>query len=209
VPAVIDRSLPEGMAWDGIGVLMAQHRQVAAIWERLEGSAGIIPEDSRWAMAAELVKRLSVHDGVEEVHLYPLVRSALVEGDELADRAQASHHEQARRLSVLEGLGPEDPGFEVGWAELMAEVSRHVAMEEGEIFPRLLQSVDRLTLALLAARIQRASRLGPTRPHPRVHQSRFLSRATAPALGAMDRLKDATRSRPGEGSGQPSQTTDR
>ncbi|GEM_PF-5899349 len=207
MPAVTDRSLPEGMAWDGIGVLIAQHRQVAAIWERLEGSAGIIPDDRRWAMSAELLKRLSIHDGVEEVYLYPMVRSALLEGDELADQAQASHHEQARRLSVLEGLGPEDPGFEVGWAELMAEVSRHVTMEEREIFPRLLQSVDRLTLTLLAGRIQRASRVGPTRPHPRMHQSRLLGRATAPVIGAMDRLKDATRSRPTEGAGEPSEST--
>lgn len=192
---MVQRILPEGAAWDGLGVLIAQHRRVDATWQRLDGSAGILSGGRRLALARQLVRLLSIHDGAEELHLYPMVRRALIDGGVLADRALASHHEQAKRLAVLDGTEADEPGFDLGWSELMAEVLRHVQEEEKEIFPRLLRSVDRLTLTLLAPRIERAARMGPTRPHPRVHQSLLMGRVTAPAIGVLDRAKDASRQR--------------
>lgn len=194
-----DSVLPPGAAWDGIGVLIAQHRQVDAIWDRLDGSAGILTEARRLAMAQQLVRLLSIHDSVEHLHLYPLVRRSMLEGDGLADQAEDSHQEQVQRLAVLDGTRPGEAGFDRGWTELMAEVHRHVRFEEQEIFPRLLESVDRFTLTLLATRIERAARIAPTHPHPRFRLTLGRSRVGAPAIGTLDRTRDAMRRQPSGG----------
>lgn len=186
----------EGGAWDAVAFLTAQHRRVEGIWERLEGSAGILPDGRRLALAQDIVRDLSRHSGIEEQFLYPTVREALADGGQLADRSLDEHRDLAKRLGRLDGLGPEEPGFEHGFAQLMAEVRHHVVEEEGEIFPRLERAVGQVRLAKLAGQMDLASSLAPTRPHPWAPQTPPANRLTGPAAGLLDRVRDAVRPKP-------------
>lgn len=194
-----EQALP-GEAWTAVGFLTAQHRQVEGLWERLEGSAGILPDGRRLALGRDIVSQLSRHAGIEEQLLYPSVRDCLADGGRLADRSLQEHRELARRLSRLDGLGPEEPGFERQFAQLMAEVRHHVVEEEGEVFPRLERTVSPVKLAKLAGQMELAAGLAPTRPHPRAPQTPPANRLTGPAAGILDRIRDVVRSRP-EGDG--------
>ncbi|HZD66942.1 MAG TPA: hemerythrin domain-containing protein [Acidimicrobiales bacterium] len=189
-------SLSEEAAWDGIGVLIVHHRRIDHLWQLLDGSEGVLSEARRLGLAQRLIGTLSAHIGVEERYVYPLVRRSAPDGAALADEALEAHHDILRHLAVLDGTQPDEPGFETGFHGVMTQVGRHIRHEEAVVFPALLGAVDRLTLVLLAGRIQRGARLVPTRPHPRLPQSGAVGRVAAPAVGALDRLRDTSRPAP-------------
>lgn len=183
----------EGAAWDAVGLLVTEHRQVQELWGRLQGSAGVIPDNLRLELAQTIIKSLSVHSGIEEQFLYPAVRDALPNGDELADRSLEEHKVVAQHLAHLDGMQPSEPGFEHAFAEMMAEVAKHVAEEEGEIFPALEVALGQVKLAKLAGQMDMASTLAPTRPHPHAPHTRPANLLTGPLTGMVDRVRDAAR----------------
>ncbi|MGH9068737.1 MAG: hemerythrin domain-containing protein [Acidimicrobiales bacterium] len=185
----------EGASWDAVGFLTAQHRQVEDLWQRLEGSGGILPDGRRLDLARRIVKALSVHTGIEQQLLYPAVRDSLTDGGKLADRSLEDHHHQAKRLGHLDGLGPEEPGFEHGFAQLMAEVRHHVMEEEQEIFPKLQGALGDVRMAQLAGRMDMLVRMAPTRPHPMAPQTPPANRLTGPVSAMVDRARDVVRPR--------------
>jgi hypothetical protein len=66
----------------------------------------------------------------------------------------------------------------------------HVADEESDQFPQLRARVPRDEMVELAAKVESAKRLAPTRPHPAAPNAELFHKVAGPGVGMVDRLRD-------------------
>jgi hemerythrin superfamily protein len=179
---------------DVVDVLMADHREVEAIFVELESRQGT-PEHRRQladVMIAELVR----HAVAEEAYVYPAARKSLPDGKQVAEHEIAEHSEAERTMKQLESLDPSDPRFDQLLAELTSTIRHHVQDEESDLFPRLRAACAREELVELAGKVAAAKKVAPTRPHPAAPDRPPANKLLAPGAGLVDRMRDALAGRP-------------
>ncbi|MDD7965277.1 hemerythrin domain-containing protein [Actinomycetospora lemnae] len=175
---------------DFIDLLSAEHREVERLFAELEarfGSSASEVEDT----AREVVTRLVQHSVAEEVHLYPLVREVLDDGDALADREIAEHDDAERTMKRLEGLPAKSGDFWITYRILTNLIAQHVGEEEQYLFPRLAAAVSKEHREEIGRRLQSTEYTAPTRPHPGAPSEGGKLAALAPGTGLVDRVRDA------------------
>jgi hemerythrin superfamily protein len=175
---------------DLIDVLAAEHREVEALFAELEarfGASGPEVED----IAQRVVTRLVQHSVAEEVHLYPLVREVLDDGDALAEREIAEHDAAERTMKRLESLPARSADFWMTYRILTNLIAQHVGEEEQYLFPRLAAAVAKEDREQIGDRILSTEKTAPTRPHPASPSEGGALAALAPGAGLVDRLRDA------------------
>jgi len=137
---------------DGFELLRTQHRHVAELFDRYEGS-------SDEAVAREIWTELSLHADAEERALYPQLRRLVDGGDDMADEAEAEHAAVKALIARAYDSPPGDLHPLV--RSMRDDVERHVAREEDELFPAMKEAgVD---AEQLAERLQAAERELETR----------------------------------------------
>lgn len=171
-------------------VLIHDHREVEDMFAQLEkGDIG----DARNVRA--VVERVTVelvrHSAAEERHLYPAVRLHVPGGDTLADREIREHAEAEKLMKALEHLEPSDAAFAETLARLMAEVRAHIDEEENVLFPKLTAACTPEELLELGDKVTAAKKRAPTHPHPSAPDTPPANAITSPALGLLDKARDA------------------
>ncbi|MQA03168.1 MAG: hemerythrin domain-containing protein [Streptosporangiales bacterium] len=149
---------------DMVNLLIEDHREIEAIFGRLESGEGT-PEQRRQLanlMTAELIR----HSVAEEEHLYPTARAVLDDGNKIADHEIEEHANAERLLKQLEGVAATDPEFDSLLDSVFSDVRHHIEEEEGDLFRRLRQRCSRDELLDLGAKLTAAKTMAPTRPHP-------------------------------------------
>jgi hemerythrin superfamily protein len=175
---------------DAVQVLTRDHREVENLFARYESSTD---PDEQTTLAHEIVHELAVHGEIEELLFYPRVRTALGDGNALADEAIHEHVEIKQTLNDLDKMTAADDGFDAKMRELMAEVRHHVEEEESDIFPTYREKVPAEDLEKLGVALARAKKLVPTRPHPAAPTGPLAKAATSPPVALIDRVRDALR----------------
>lgn len=181
---------------DGITVLREDHRMVAELFQKIEDIPSDAPSDSeqmklRRALFEQVSEELSRHAVAEEALLYPLIRSKIPNGAELADHAIEEHQEVKEILARLENMGLDELAFEGEFRTLMTTIKDHVNEEETELFPLLQAHVDDETLQNLGMQITAAKVLAPTHPHPNAPNHPPLNVLVGAPLALVDRARDA------------------
>ncbi|MGC1211532.1 MAG: hemerythrin domain-containing protein [Micromonospora sp.] len=179
---------------DVVDVLMADHREVEAIFVELESRQGT-PEHRR-QLADVVIAELVRHSVAEEAYVYPAARKALPDGDQIAEHEITEHADAERTMKELEGLDPSDPRFDELLTHLTASIRHHVQDEESDLFPRLRAAVAREELVELAGKVEKAKKVAPTRPHPAAPDHPPANKMLAPGTGLVDRMRDALTGRP-------------
>ncbi|MES4902724.1 MULTISPECIES: hemerythrin domain-containing protein [unclassified Streptomyces] len=148
---------------DVVDLLTSDHHEVQELFEGYRAS--VDPGERRL-----LVERITVeivrHSVAEEQYLYPTVRKALPNGDEVAEREIEELAEAERILGDLERTDTADRRFDALVRELYDVVSMHIRGEEDVIFPELrerLTAEERLALGL---RVGEAKAITPAQPYP-------------------------------------------
>jgi hemerythrin superfamily protein len=118
--------------------LEEQHRQVEQLFARLEKAED---EATQQPLVEELVAALSQHMDTEEREVYPEVRKL---DEEMATEAENEHSLGRDGMTALEAMIGQ-PGFGAAVAMLKAGITHHVKEEEGEVFPRLRESMSQTT----------------------------------------------------------------
>jgi hemerythrin superfamily protein len=175
---------------DLIEILSAEHREVERLFAELEarfGSSAPEVEDT----AREVVTRLVQHTVAEEVHLYPLVREVLDDGDAIAEREIAEHDAAESTMKRLEGLPATSGDFWMTYRVLTNLVTQHVGEEEMYLFPRLTAAVSKEDREQIGDRMLSTEKTAPTRPHPASPSEGGALAALAPGAGLVDRVRDA------------------
>jgi hemerythrin superfamily protein len=172
-----------------IDELVTDHREVEEIFGRIEA---LPPGDERRkTYADQAVMELMRHSVAEEEYLYPAVREYVENGNDLADEELEDHAQAEQIMKDLEGHEADDAEFDRLIGMLMTDVRSHIENEEGDLFPRLRVACTEVTLDELGAKVRRAKKTAPTRPHPSAPDTPPGNRLLAPAAGLIDRLRDA------------------
>ena len=93
-------------------------------------------------------------------------REVLPDGDELAQESLQEHQQVKQVLSDLDGMSPDDPGFDQRVGQLIEDFQHHAEEEEDETFPKLQGVLDEASLADVGRELEEAKKRVPTRPHP-------------------------------------------
>ncbi|MET7879241.1 hemerythrin domain-containing protein [Micromonospora profundi] len=158
-----------------------EHRQLLALLDQLTASAGT-PRDGLAVLTATLSRHLSA----EEQYLLPAVRAAL---PEQAGRVDAEIDGDAGLLAALKELTDET------LTEVAERVRRHVD-GVGGLVAELRTVATPEELIRLGNRLEIAEEAAPTRPHPGTPATPPWNRIVEPAVGVVDKVRDAVTRRP-------------
>ncbi|WP_433393525.1 hemerythrin domain-containing protein [Micromonospora sp. KLBMP9576] len=164
-------------------IVDAEHRQLRELVLRLTGPG---PQPAPARGLPVLTAALSRHLSAEEQYLLPAVRSARPDTADRVDRALAADR---ALLSALQGLTDD------GLADVAALVHRHVE-EAGALVAALREVASAEELIRLGNRLEIAEEAAPTRPHPGTPTTPPWNRVVEPAVGVVDKVRDAVTGRP-------------
>ncbi|MDH6461798.1 hypothetical protein M2302_001973 [Micromonospora sp. A200] len=163
-----------------------EHRQLLGLADQVTDQR-LSPERRR-EVAEVLTAAISRHLSAEEQYLLPAARAALPGSAERVDRELAA---DAALLAALKSLdGPDDPAL----ADVAARVRRHVEAVSALITPLREVATD-AELIRLGNRWEIAEEAAPTRPHPGTPATPPWNRVVEPALGVVDKVRDAVTGR--------------
>ncbi|MGK5440858.1 hemerythrin domain-containing protein [Micromonospora sp. URMC 105] len=163
-----------------------EHRQLLDLADEVTDPE-LTPERRR-EVAEVLTAAISRHLSAEEQYLLPAARAALPEAAERVDRELAA---DAGLLAALKAIqSPDDPAL----ADVAERVRRHVAAVSALIVPLREVATD-AELIRLGNRWEIAEEAAPTRPHPGTPATPPWNRVVEPALGVVDKVRDAVTGR--------------
>jgi iron-sulfur cluster repair protein YtfE (RIC family) len=137
---------------DPFVLLKKDHREVEQMLQRLQESR---PGTRRRQTVDKLEAALTLHMGIEERLIYPLV--AEVVDQESEQEAEVEHNLAREGVAKLRAL-VDAPGFGAAVAMLTAGIKHHVREEEREVFPELKRGLDRSEVANLGEAVVAAKR---------------------------------------------------
>jgi hypothetical protein len=175
-----------------VDLLAEEHDQIVALCAELTDE---VTPDRRSQVAEVLTATVARHLSGEEQYLYPTVRSALPDGGSLADREIAADAEVLRTLRELAGVTPTETRFDQLVGEVAGQLRRHAETASTEIFPALRAAASDSDLIRLGNRVEIAEEAAPTRPHPDAPATPPWNRVVEPALGVVDKVRDAVTGR--------------
>ncbi|MER7442725.1 hemerythrin domain-containing protein [Micromonospora avicenniae] len=164
-----------------VDIVEHEHRQLLDLLERLPGPGSVADEQ-----LAVLTAALSRHLSAEEQYLLPAVRAAVPASAVQVDRTLDA---DAALLGALRTLAEDGPG------EVAGRVHRHVD-EVGALITALRAAATEEELIRLGNRLEIAEEAAPTRPHPDTPATPPWNRVVEPALGVVDKVRDAVTGRP-------------
>jgi hemerythrin-like domain-containing protein len=117
---------------DPIQLLKKQHREVEALFKKIEKASGA---QQRRAPLAELAANLKLHMAIEEKIFYPAVqRLPAKKAEDMTLEAYEEHAVVKLVLAELPGVDPEDDRFDAKMTVLSELIEHHVEEEEDEMF---------------------------------------------------------------------------
>lgn len=178
---------------DAITLLTKDHREAETLFDQIEACTGTDEQTLRRKrdLAEQVVTELIRHSVAEEEYLYPTVRDALPDGDDIADREISEHSEAEKTMKTLEGLSPDNIEFDSTLTTLIRQIKSHVSEEEGQLFPRLSEACSPDELQALGGKLEKAKKMAPTRPHPSSPSTPPGNKMLGPMVGLIDRIRDA------------------
>ncbi|WP_426504304.1 hemerythrin domain-containing protein [Dactylosporangium sp. McL0621] len=133
-----------------------------------------------------LVATLARHLSAEEQYLLPAVSAVLPEGPDIATRELAA---DAELLVALRRLHTN--ADRAALRTVTEHVRSHNHRTAAELFPALRSRCTPNELVRLGNRVEIARSAAPTRPHPGTPSTPPLNKLVDPALGVMDKVRDA------------------
>ncbi len=144
---------------DAVDLLTQEHNHVTSLLKRLATIPGVrkggTPTQlaTRRALADEVATELAPHLRAEDRLLWPAVRDALSDGDDLAGTGEQMGRHGLEVLDRLDGLGPDTEEFDDCIEEVSAASRKHVAFTD-RVFLDLREAMDRDALLALGAQVE-------------------------------------------------------
>ena len=178
---------------DALTFLRQDHKSVLGMLEVLdEAPSGSGAEISGLeTMVTNLVIAESQHEAIEEQFFWPAVRDALEEGDALADEAIKQEQDGKKLLQRLADGKPGEAEYHEALQHFVKAGREHIAYEQDVVFPRFEAAVSREHLEKLGAKLERAKKISPTRPHPDTPPNPLLLKTMGVGAAIVDHVRDA------------------
>lgn len=133
---------------DPIAMLEQDHRKVEALfaeWQKTQDAA----------VAEQICTELTVHAEVEEQSVYPVLADQVPQGDDLEEEAEHEHAEAKALITQIQQAGYTGPQVATAMEQLISGVNHHVQEEEGEIFPKMRESIPQDRLEAIGTEAER------------------------------------------------------
>ncbi|MFB9448714.1 hemerythrin domain-containing protein [Dactylosporangium vinaceum] len=160
-----------------LDLLDEEHRQLDRLCTRAESSP---------AASEVLVATLARHLSAEEQYLYPAFEGVLPDAHDVVERELAADAELLVALRRLHTSADRTALHTVA-----EQVRSHTHRTTADVFPALRTHCTDDELVRLGNRVEIARSAAPTRPHPGTPSTPPLNKLVDPALGVMDKLRDA------------------
>lgn len=172
---------------DVVDILTADHRDMLELIGQIEGAADA---ERRRDLADTVTAEIMRHAVAEEMFVYPAVEEHVPNGADEVEHDKREHDEIVDLLKQLEGVDASEPRFMELVRELEGQLRHHAGDEETDQFPVLRTHIPREQLVALAAKVENAKKVAPTRPHPHAPHSELFHKTIGPGVGMVDRLRD-------------------
>jgi hemerythrin superfamily protein len=130
---------------DGLEMLIADHKEVKALFEQFDGLSDRSKANKK-KIADQICLELTVHAEIEEQIFYPAVRGP-IKDDDLMDEALVEHTSAKELIAQIREMDPGDDLYDAKVKVLSEQIDHHVEEEEGEMFPRVRKTkVDLVAL---------------------------------------------------------------
>jgi hemerythrin superfamily protein len=121
---------------DAISLLTAQHREVKSMFDEFENMTDRA-KVSKKKLADKICDALIMHTTIEEEILYPAVREATEETEDMVDEAVVEHASAKDLIAQVQEMDPGDDLYDAKVKVLGELVEHHVEEEEQEMFPKM------------------------------------------------------------------------
>ncbi|MDW3847902.1 hemerythrin domain-containing protein [Micromonospora sp. BRA006-A] len=163
-----------------------EHRALLGLADRVTDPA--LDATGRREVLDVLTAAVSRHLSAEEQYLFPAARAAMPDAAELVEREIEA---DAALLTALKELsGADDPAV----ADVAERVRRHVSRVAALVTP-LREVASDAELIRLGNRWEIAEEAAPTRPHPGTPATPPWNKIVEPAVGVLDKVRDAVTGR--------------
>lgn len=181
-----------GTSTDAIELLIGDHREVEQLFEMMDKARQSSDVDQQRYVAEHVVEDLSVHAVIEEEILYPAMRDAFPDGDQLVEDALQEHQEAKELLTRIDGKDPQSDDARAAFDELVATIHHHVADEEAQLV-RLRGALGQERLEQMGKKMELARKAAPTHPHPHAPNTPPGNVAAGAFAAVVDKIRDALR----------------
>lgn len=172
---------------DVIELLEHDHREVEQMFADFEQATDKAEKE---ALRDKIIIELVRHSEAEEQAVYPMIRRAIDNGDQIVEHEIDEHSQAERIMKELDRMSADDPQFGVLMQQLMAAIKEHVQEEENEVFPQFRAKVDKKELDNLGKTVEALKKVVPTHPHPMAPDHPPFNALLGPGTGLVDRLRD-------------------
>jgi hemerythrin superfamily protein len=132
---------------DATILLTTQHREVDALFEKLEAAT-----HDKAKVLRELVTTIMAHSRIEEKFFYPAARAI---DEDLVLESFEEHEGVAHIIKRLHNIDLDDETFDAKITVLKEMIQHHVKEEEGELFPKVRTKLSEDTLQQLGDVMQK------------------------------------------------------
>ncbi|MEV7078168.1 hemerythrin domain-containing protein [Streptomyces sp. NPDC093516] len=175
----------------GPGSVLARQRRDHAEMDRLMDRYRALGDGAeRDRVLKEIVQLVFSHAFAEETVLWPAVRRAVPDGEELTSRVEEEHQEINDLVAAIERLEPGTAEREEKVERVFALIRQDIRDEEDLVLPRLQEALDTARLRRLGAAWEAVRRSAPTHPHPVVPRRPPGNAVLGVPLSLYDRLRD-------------------
>jgi hemerythrin superfamily protein len=188
VPASIANQTEDQLGGPG-SVLVRQrrdHQKLDGLLIRLRSSAGPGQDEA----IARVCRLVFTHAFAEESVLWPALRRALPDGEELTVEVEREHQEICEVVAALERSERDSAERDELIEQAIALLHEDVRDEEDALFPRLQEAVGVDELRRLGNQWLLVKSISPTRAHPVVARRPPGNVIAALPLSAIDRTRD-------------------
>ncbi len=135
-------------------LLRNDHETVKALFERVKGSDSR-NQNGRKELFNEIRREILIHSQMEMEIFYPaLAGTASARATDLVSEAEREHRSVEKLIQELNLMNPSDKAFETKLNQLMDEVTRHIEMEEEEIFDEARKTLPEFRLEELGLEME-------------------------------------------------------
>ncbi|MDP9126612.1 MAG: hemerythrin domain-containing protein [Pseudomonadota bacterium] len=137
-PASRGHAAVQEPAKDALQLLMAEHREVKAMFQAYQKLADVGGRgDERMLIASQICVALTLHTQMEEEILYPAARAVLTQDEDIVDEAYVEHAGARALIAQVKTMTSDQPLYDAKLKVLGEYVDHHVREEETEFFPKL------------------------------------------------------------------------
>lgn len=176
-----------GGSWSVLARQKRDHIALDILLHRLGARSGQRQQEE---VLARICRLVFTHAFAEEAVLWPALRRALPDGEELTLRVEAEHQEINELVTRLETTSVHDPDRAQLIDRVVALLRQDVRDEEDVLLPRLQAAVGDKQLRGLGILWELVRRTAPTRAHPMVARRPPGNIVAALPLSALDRARD-------------------